>query len=1523
MKNNASTSPTTEPNQNSNQVIEAIKETGVTFEVMEEMIKTSSSLNSSIANELNALVHHNAYDNALHCVGPICKLLEIVEFSEAYDEILANNHSKLASFMGAGASIIAGSATRLGGASLTTTGILVSPEAPPVGIAAATAGIMLMHKSEEASKAAKHYVPILIDTTLDKFSALYSSAAQFVQQAYQKFRGNEEYSKNQYPDIESAMVGLGYKEYVKSLYANLDTNQQLLYGMVTRDLFNEQFKLNNHQRIITEKPVVYKRLNAVEQAAIKRELMQVQVKLSKETTQLEKKNAGQLHRIIKEQNNGVRTQLSNCVKQANQRGVASTAQPVAAKAAQSTIQSAYQFCEVFNAASQGASLVARIAGNRRVAQKISASAIGVSQVVMGVAQIAQNGWSFGPVGMVLGGINQLIACLGSDDSNAGLEALAEQLAVISKQIHALHEEMLFQFGKVFTALGVINTNIIQGFKLLHEDQEKILVNIIQLQKSVFALQDSVNFVGHKVDTLSAELQGYIVDDERKQLQYILNGIQEKTRRTFNRVNLHTEVMAAFKTYNEHLIIRKLKGESVSSVEITRSLSTKLGSAEANTGLLLNYAKNSLDMVITLPIADPQSWRQCADLLIDMTDKVSKKKNDLAVIGEQDYEDFKHFKEIGENWLALIEQFKSGSNQSNKLAVLFQHYRTQINNLISLIAQEIKGCEKETGTKLKPKYQGHEHLEKQQEFKYEFKRNNYYLTATEDWSGCKGFHNAARFMGYDLYGDEWTKHIDARKKEIAERLGIYEIQLENFRAAYQVNNFIPYYKNKSSGLLGSLPRYSASAFMVSQSSPDTMPLLPLPISYLGLSPYGTNPLSTFVIPPIFIKAEMLGIGTIKHTYQFNNNHFLKNRGQFIYRILFQIPGEKQPIIIRQFNKSCSLAKYLNPAEAIWHAYMGGTYPINDSYKLEERSCGSHNDDYYVRHYCAVASLAKHEGLRQTLELSKETPSIKASSDIELMIEQKVKQKTVSLRQAMNEKVIQNLTSVDTRNAMAKALHQVDASAKILIAFLSILFRDNYQRPSSILSRDEIINFVTHYQGQDVYITHQLEVNLTVLASVEKIMLEQINLQTESAYTPVRETLKKLTQFMACYEQHVLDDDALAAKVKAEKNSETALYGALKAALLIQSELIRSGHIDAASHIAELMAQNGLDLLSLPPSNAPAPAAKRINRPRQQFFAVREPAVARIDSEAKQMEKRTNPAKQVQDKEAIDLESLKYDDEDIAIYLNTMLKHEFGGYKNRLDLELNNTFCSRFTDGSEWNHRIAILPSVGGSHTDEESFRSIDMFLDKDKQRQPDTDLPDHRHDVFDEFMPRVKSPSSIDMEKILFSYNHDNNHWQTGEIIIRKRKLVYTIQVYLHDSFGANRMREDDFLLVKTACEKRIRSFYSPAEQWRLEFKFSNKDSPFVKTRQVDAVSCGVIHVEELLSRIRRESLDKDEAYSNYALELRLKHIANIEKYLPENDRDRINFLAKHKKITDSLLAQKNSLSIVVDEVNEESGIRPV
>src|SRR5437868_10138505 len=79
-------------------------------------------------------------------LGPIKKLLKLVEFHAGYDELIDKGHSPAAAFFGEGAAIAAYDMAVVGGAACVGAGMAAIPLQPALGAGLATTGVELFKK---------------------------------------------------------------------------------------------------------------------------------------------------------------------------------------------------------------------------------------------------------------------------------------------------------------------------------------------------------------------------------------------------------------------------------------------------------------------------------------------------------------------------------------------------------------------------------------------------------------------------------------------------------------------------------------------------------------------------------------------------------------------------------------------------------------------------------------------------------------------------------------------------------------------------------------------------------------------------------------------------------------------------------------------------------------------------------------------------------------------------------------------------------------------------------------------------------------------------------------------------------------------------------------------------------------------------------------------------------------------------------------------------------------------------------
>src|SRR5205814_9748217 len=125
-------------------------------------------------------------------------------------------------------------------------------------------------------------VPFLVDTSLDQYPHLSSSAIQFVQNAHQKWCTSPELHHKLYIDMVSAKLVLGYQNHVSPFYSQIDPDEKLIYSRIVHDLFNRQFTLSSDKKITTGSSCVYQAKQCkVDPSLLKKELMHVQNKIRK------------------------------------------------------------------------------------------------------------------------------------------------------------------------------------------------------------------------------------------------------------------------------------------------------------------------------------------------------------------------------------------------------------------------------------------------------------------------------------------------------------------------------------------------------------------------------------------------------------------------------------------------------------------------------------------------------------------------------------------------------------------------------------------------------------------------------------------------------------------------------------------------------------------------------------------------------------------------------------------------------------------------------------------------------------------------------------------------------------------------------------------------------------------------------------------------------------------------------------------------------------------------------------------
>jgi hypothetical protein len=235
---------------------------------------------------------------------------------------------------------------------------------------------------------------------------------------------------------------------------------------------------------------------------------------------------------------------------------------------------------------------------------------------------------------------------------------------------------------------------------------------------------------------------------------------------------------------------------------------------------------------------------------------------------------------------------------------------------------------------------------------------------------------------------------------------------------------------------------------------------------------------------------------------------------------------------------------------------------------------------------------------------------------------------------------------------------------------------------------------------------------------------------------------------------------------------------------------------------------------------------------------------------------------------------YTEGNIDTYVNNVIKYQLGGFREDTSCNQSVFLLQRKLGNS--NDFYHILYSGAIDHA--QKGTPLDFFLDKSKQPAPSPGKRDDRKDVFEELMP-VMLLEENSKAKILFPYNITNTHWLTGEIIIEKNLDTISIKIYMHDPYGGGEISDDQFLVLHTALQKRIQ------ESGLNIVSITKEPSSFSNGRQnkSDGTSCGVIVADEIVKRIKNDSLNISSSYSVGVEELRLSQLSFLKENLGDND----------------------------------------
>lgn len=764
------------------------------------------------------------------------------------------------------------------------------------------------------------------------------------------------------------------------------------------------------------------------------------------------------------------------------------------------------FCESINAYGQGAALLANISKHPETASRIISGTLAGTQIIRAIHSIALNGLQAGNVGLVLGGINSLFSL--KQNKHRLDKMTIELLCMISRQVSAMHEDMLKHFGQVYKALGFMHQDIIREFCELHKHIDQIDMRVARIQEMLEAEGHSVNAVGAKVDELMRQSTGYWKKARTQKWKKECNTVKQEKDwgLTFeNYKNLHNKLLLAITTLKE-TTQAEAEQAKITPALIAREFNSELGSAEADINLLVKYAQTKLRLTELQYQVDPLAWESCTQLLIEIFETFSDTK-EYRGMPKKVYDDFQNLLEMGNEWLAFIESLRDPKT----INTLFTHYQVSLQTVISEFEKSITNLTKQTSQDLYKEFSYYE-TDKITAFnRQEFSCK----TDNPNWFTGWIYKNARKFsmptqrfstgISAQPYCQDQKKQYDETKKTYVDSVA------KNSQTHIQT---IDYY-NQDENLIAASPwlKQSEKFIYPAEGSPYKI-WLPMP-----------QRSNLFAIPESFLLAESLGLGHVHHQYHTEGS-------KFIITLSFITP-DKHVYPYAAKSLPFTPPTYFSPDEAIWHFWQDGTYPDKAATIEANRSRYFYSGNEYHDTWNLVPNCVKQIGQCESFSQKATLIPINNADQEVANVRQLADEFMQRQRKQMNSTILKQAEDANTAtNPLAAALLMLDAQAKVLKAFLSILFRKScFDDPvlvgclQLISDKMSIIDYLRHYEGQSIYIPHYLRSIQVHFDEIKKYIIEVKLKQADKGleYPLVEDMLVKLREFIAHSNEKVVSNE----------------------------------------------------------------------------------------------------------------------------------------------------------------------------------------------------------------------------------------------------------------------------------------------------------------------------------------------------------------------------------------------------------------
>ena len=813
----------------------------------------------------------------------------------------------------------------------------------------------------------------------------------------------------------------------------------------------------------------------------------------------------------------------------------------------------------------GLIIAGRLCHNAQL-MKLGNAAVGLSSIMKGFIGFAANGFSFGSANVILGGINTVLGCFEKQDNHLAeaLAAIMQQLQVISKQIYDMHQDMREQFSRVFRVLGNIHYDMLKHFMELHRETKNVHHKLVEIRECLFEIQGGISTL--RRDRVQSDLRNqtlhytHLDAEWVKAVNYCKNLLESGGADLKLLKEQKASLLAALNTTRD----LKAQTHTLSDTDaMSKLLNQSITNAEENFALLHAY---SLKGKKSQSIHEPHAWAATSAQLIALFHAFEQSKA-YKGMPEPLFNDFQHVLTSGN----AIVQFITDIRQPAFIKQLFSDYKNSLLDVLQII-QTIKvtkenalneNCINELNHQLEQQY-------------------NDFAQQAIDQITISIIGNWYTHGGFNLYG------YGLRRPYIAFDTRNYA-ETQNNAVTRAKNAESTYIAQRKENILGQFAR--AKQFLATQlkltksdidirfdgkisiKSAQRLCLMIRPVSSQSFTIILPLKNSNLTVPQEYYEAYVLGLGQLSYFYEVNADQSILKISAFFKR------NNENPFLVKtwdiqlanphsKLNNPPVYNKHLNPNEALWNFWMGGYCAATDqsiTYVTDARNDACS----YYEYFCCQPVLAQHEGYQDCVSPDALTTQHDYNDECKAILKKEISQ----MNQKLNDYLFEQSNSTRP-NSLLTALKKLDASAKLLYAYLALALNHTMQDDTffhemiCLFNKDKMDDFLKSADHLD----EQLKVNLEVLNQFEAHALDCLqNTGIEEEYSSLFAEMSNLQQLMAAHEDKTItwEEAENSAAFNADSYSKGLEFGKKLAISTIVLALNANQFTEAAAVLSQKM------------------------------------------------------------------------------------------------------------------------------------------------------------------------------------------------------------------------------------------------------------------------------------------------------------------------------------------------------------------